>query len=105
MFRSASSPCGSPRRCCIACRGTIARTALAGLAAQLPWRVRRYKLLPMCMMLIALAAVLTLGWRADRMTLVQFEIILLLLGLGFGPMPSVTALALQNAVVPHQLGI
>jgi EmrB/QacA subfamily drug resistance transporter len=83
----------------------VSLNATAGLSAQLHVRVNRYKLLPMCMMVVALAAIVTLAWRTDRMTLIEFEVLLLLLGVGFGPMPAVTAVALQNVVAPHQLGI
>jgi EmrB/QacA subfamily drug resistance transporter len=83
----------------------VSLNSTAGLSAQLLVRVKHYKILPICAMVVALAAIVALGWRTDRMTLVEFEVILLLLGVGFGPMPSVTAVALQNAVAPHQLGI
>jgi predicted anti-sigma-YlaC factor YlaD len=39
------------------------------------------------------------------MTPLSFEFTLILVGAGFGPMPSLTAVALQNVVARHQLGI
>jgi lysylphosphatidylglycerol synthetase-like protein (DUF2156 family) len=42
---------------------------------------------------------------ADRMTLLSFELLLFLIGAGFGPLPSLCTVALQNAVERHQLGI
>jgi hypothetical protein len=39
---------------------------------------------------------MTIGW---------FEALLFLIGMGFGPTPSLNTVVLQNAVAPHQLGI
>ena len=44
-------------------------------------------------------------WHADDMTLPWFELTLLAIGVGFGPLPSLTAVAMQNVVARHQLGI
>src|SRR2546423_1473119 len=52
-----------------------------------------------------LAAVLTLAWRAADMTPLWFEVTLILIGIGFGPVPSLTAVAMQNVVARHQIGI
>jgi hypothetical protein len=43
--------------------------------------------------------------HANSMTLLWFELTLLIIGAGFGPLPSLTAVALQNVVPRHQLGI
>jgi hypothetical protein len=83
----------------------VALNAAAGFAGQLLGRVRRYKLLPMCALAVSIAAVATLAWRADSMTPLLFEILLILTGVGFGPLPSLTAVAMQNVVERHQLGI
>jgi EmrB/QacA subfamily drug resistance transporter len=77
----------------------------AGLAGQVLGRVRHYKLLPICMLVIAVASVAALAFWAERMTIWWFEAILFLIGIGFGPTPSLTTVVLQNAVMPHQLGI
>jgi MFS family permease len=77
----------------------------AGLAGQLLGRVEHYKILPTCMMVIALAAVTMLAMWADRMTIVRFEVLLFLIGAGFGPLPSLCQVAMQNRVAPYQLGI
>jgi predicted MFS family arabinose efflux permease len=77
----------------------------AGLAGQVLGRVRHYKLLPMLFLALAITAVATLAWRADSMTPLWFELLLVLTGLGFGPLPSLTAVAMQNVVARHQLGI
>jgi predicted MFS family arabinose efflux permease len=77
----------------------------AGLASQVLCRVTHYKTLPMASLTVTIAAVLVLAWQADRMSLWGFELVLFLIGLGFGPLPSLTQVALQNAVPRHQLGI
>jgi hypothetical protein len=56
-------------------------------------------------LVVAIAAVLALGWRADRPDLWWFELLLILIGAGFGPLPSLTQVAVQNTVERHQLGI
>jgi EmrB/QacA subfamily drug resistance transporter len=77
----------------------------AGLAGQVLGRVKHYKLLPMGMMVVAIVSVTLLGLWADRMSIVTFEILLFLIGVGFGPMPSMTTVAMQNTIPQHQLGI
>ena len=77
----------------------------AGLTSGIVCRMRRYKTLPIAGLLIALAAVLALAWRAAHIDLWRFEILLVLIGAGFGPLPSLTQVTLQNAVARHQLGI
>ena len=77
----------------------------AGLTSGIVCRMRRYKTLPIAGLLITLAAVLALAWRAAHIDLLRFEILLVLIGAGFGPLPSLTQVTLQNAVARHQLGI
>ena len=77
----------------------------AGLCGQVLGRVTHYKILPMVMLVIAFAAVVLLALWADRMTLLSFQVLLFLIGAGFGPVPSLCMVALQNAVARHQLGI
>jgi MFS family permease len=79
--------------------------ATAGFAGQVLGRVTHYKLLPMCTLVIAIASVTMLGLWADRMTIVTFEVLLFFLGVGFGPVPSLCTVAMQNRVAQHQLGI
>jgi MFS family permease len=83
----------------------VALNTSAGLAGQVLGRVRRYKRLPMAALLLSIAAIATLAWHANDMTPLSFEVTLILIGAGFGPMPSLTAVALQNVVARHQLGI
>jgi MFS family permease len=77
----------------------------AGLAGQVLCRVDRYKMLPLCGLVVAIASVVTLAWRADQMTPWLFQALLILIGLGFGPLPSLTQVAVQNVVARHQFGI
>ena len=83
----------------------VALNASAGLAGQVLGRVRHYKLLPMMLLALSIGAVSVLAWRADSMTPLLFELLLLLVGIGFGPLPSLTAVTSQNVVARHQLGI
>jgi MFS family permease len=77
----------------------------AGLCAQVLGRVTHYKVLPLCLLTLAFGAVITLGLWADRMTIVSFEVLLALVGVGFGPLPSLCTVTIQNAVARHQFGI
>jgi EmrB/QacA subfamily drug resistance transporter len=83
----------------------LAMNACAGLAGQVLGRVRRYKLLPMLGLLLSLGGTLIMAWYADQMTALWFELTVILIGAGFGPLPSLTAVAMQNVVPRHQLGI
>jgi MFS family permease len=77
----------------------------AGVAGQFYGRMERYKLIPMCGLSLAIASVVTLAITADRLSALQFEILLALIGIGFGPVPPICSIALQNAVATHQFGI
>jgi EmrB/QacA subfamily drug resistance transporter len=76
----------------------------AGFSSQLLGRVRRYKLLPLCFLTVGVGAVLALALSVNTMTSEKFEIILFLIGIGFGPTAPLTQVALQNTVSIHDLG-
>jgi len=57
------------------------------------------------MLSLAIAALLTLTGLAERVTPLTFELLLVAIGAGFGPIPSLTVVAMQNVVERHQLGI
>ncbi len=76
----------------------------AGISSQLLGRVRRYKLLPLAFLCVGVGAVIALTWSAETMTQTKFEIILFLIGVGFGPTAPLTQVALQNTVSIHDLG-
>lgn len=83
----------------------VALNVSAGFAGQVLGRVRHYKLLPIVGLILSIAGVLIMAWQADTMTPLSFELLLLLIGIGFGPLPSLTAVTSQNVVARHQLGI
>jgi len=76
----------------------------AGLTSQLIGRVKHYKALPTLFLVVAIGAVLALAYSASSMTALKFEIILLVIGIGFGPTAPLTQVALQNTVAVHHLG-
>jgi MFS family permease len=76
----------------------------AGLCGQVLGRVKHYKVLPLCMLVISIASVMLLALWADSMSILTFEILLFLIGVGFGPTPSMTTVAMQNTIPQHQLG-
>jgi hypothetical protein len=66
--------------------------------------VTHYKIAPIIGLLVSIAAVLGLAWQAEHMSFWVFEALLTVMGVGFGGIPAITAVALQNTVAPHQLG-
>jgi EmrB/QacA subfamily drug resistance transporter len=76
----------------------------AGVSSQLLGRVQRYKLLPLCFLVVGIGAVFALAFSAGSMTSGKFEIILFLIGIGFGPTAPLTQVALQNTVHMRDLG-
>jgi EmrB/QacA subfamily drug resistance transporter len=83
----------------------LALNTSGGLAGQVLGRVRHYKLLPMGALLVSIVAITTLALHANSMTPLWFGLTLIFVGAGFGPIPSLTAVAMQNVVPRHQLGI
>jgi EmrB/QacA subfamily drug resistance transporter len=77
----------------------------AGLAGQILGRVTHYKTLPVAGLVLTITAVMILAWRAENLNLWWFEVLLILIGAGFGPLPALTQVAVQNVVPRHQLGI
>ena len=76
----------------------------AGVTGWLLPRRQHYKRIPVLGMLLAIVSVLILAWRADGMSLWEFEIITASIGIGFGCMPPLAATALQNNVSIHTFG-
>jgi EmrB/QacA subfamily drug resistance transporter len=76
----------------------------AGISGYVTGQVRRYKILPMVGVLLALAATLALGFAAARLGLMTLEALLTIIGLGFGTVPPMATVALQNAVERAELG-
>ncbi len=82
----------------------VTLNASAGLSSQLVAHVRHYKALPMAFLVVGIGAVLALGYTAAAMTPLKFELILFLIGIGFGPTAPVTQVTLQNTVPSAHLG-
>ena len=76
----------------------------AGVAGQLYGRMTHYKVLPLAGLVIAIMSVMTLALAADRLTALEFEVLLALIGIGFGPVPPICSIVLQNTVAIHQFG-
>ncbi|MCC6889840.1 MAG: MFS transporter [Hyphomicrobiales bacterium] len=77
----------------------------AGIGGQLLGRVRHYLIAPRLGLALATIAVMLMALWADRLTPLWFQILLLLIGAGFGPTPSMCTVVVQNVVERHQLGI
>jgi MFS family permease len=82
----------------------VTLNASAGISSQLIGRVVHYKLLPQICLCVGIGAMLTLALSAAHMSSLQFEIILFLIGIGFGPTAPLTQVALQNTVPIRHLG-
>ena len=76
----------------------------AGVAGQILARVQHYKTVPMLGLVLAIASVLVLARQADNLNLWWFELLLALIGIGFGATPPLTSTALQNTVAIHHFG-
>jgi EmrB/QacA subfamily drug resistance transporter len=76
----------------------------AGVTGTILPRREHYKTIPMLGIALATGAVLMLAWRTTSASLLEFEIVLALIGLGFGTLPPLAATALQNNVSIHSFG-
>ncbi|MDH7797893.1 MULTISPECIES: MFS transporter [unclassified Beijerinckia] len=81
---------------------TVNASALVG--AQVAARMEHYKLYPLVTLFICILSIAWLAVRVDTISMLEFELVLALAGLGFGPVAPVSSVALQNAVMMHQLG-
>ena len=70
----------------------------AGVTGTILPQLTNYKVIPMIGLLIAIAALMVLGWRAHDVSLIEFEILLVVIGIGFGGLPPLSATVLQNSV-------
>jgi MFS family permease len=82
----------------------VTLNASAGLSSQVIGRVQRYKALPTACLVLAIAAVIALALSVSAMTPLKFQIILFMIGVGFGPTAPLTQVALQNTVAARHLG-
>ena len=82
---------------------TVNGSALVG--AQLAARLNHYKYPPMFSILLSVAGSIWLALRADSIGVVEFQIVLAMIGIGFGPVAPVTTVSVQNAIELHQMGV
>jgi EmrB/QacA subfamily drug resistance transporter len=76
----------------------------AGAGGQLIGRMKHYKTVPMIGIAITLASVLRLAWVAEQVGPFEFQLLLALIGIGFGPLAPLSTVVLQNSVAIHQFG-
>ena len=81
--------------------GTVVGATLAG---QTMGRIRHYKRLPLGGTLIAAIAALAIAFFQNRMSIVELEALVTVIAIGLGTVLPTTTVAIQNAVMPHQLG-
>lgn len=67
-------------------------------------KMDRYKLYPIVTNVLCVAATAWLAWRTDSITMLEFQAVLVFIGLGFGPMAPVVTLVVQNSVKLSDLG-
>lgn len=82
--------------------GTVAGATTAG---RLMPRIRHYKTVPIFGLAAAAVALGLIAWRVGHMSLVEFEVLLIIAGIGGGTQFPVTTVAIQNAVDLKNLGV
>jgi MFS family permease len=82
----------------------VALNISAGVTGTILPRQKHYKRIPMAGLALAVLMTVVLGWRASTLTLWEFEVLLFLIGVGFGCLPPLTATTLQNNVSIHTFG-
>jgi EmrB/QacA subfamily drug resistance transporter len=78
--------------------------ASAGFSAQLLVRHQRYKIVPVIGLALAIVSVATLALEVEGLAAWKFELLIAVLGVGFGPIAPLSTTALQNTVALHQFG-
>ncbi len=79
--------------------------ASALVSAQITARITNYKYPPLFTLALCIGACLYLAVHTQDISMFEFEVVLILIGIGFGPVAPVTTVAMQNAVELHQMGI
>jgi EmrB/QacA subfamily drug resistance transporter len=74
------------------------------LSTRIVVRVKHYMRVPIVGIVIAISALAYLAHDPAGLSLTEVVLLLLVLGLGMGPMYPVSTIVMQNAVKPHQLG-
>jgi predicted MFS family arabinose efflux permease len=83
----------------------IALNVSAGVSGVILGRMHHYKALPIAGLMLSIASTAALATWVESLDLLSFEVLLILIGIGFGPAPGLAQVALQNNVARHQLGI
>ena len=78
--------------------------ASAGFSSHLIARHTRYKIVPLIGLAVAIGSVIWLAWQVRDISPLGFELLLAVLGIGFGPIAPLSTTALQNTVAMHQFG-
>ncbi len=81
---------------------TVNLGALMGSLASA--RFESYKIYPIVTNIFCIAAMAWLAIRADSISMLEFQIVLVCVGLGFGPMAPIVTLVVQNSVKVSELG-
>jgi EmrB/QacA subfamily drug resistance transporter len=81
--------------------GTVVGATLSG---RMMAKVKHYKRLPIAGLVVAIAATGVLAAFGAGIPLLGIEVILAVISIGLGTLLPVSTVAIQNAVVPHELG-
>ncbi|MBB5752146.1 MDR family MFS transporter [Prosthecomicrobium pneumaticum] len=73
-------------------------------AGRIMVRVRHYKRLPLVGLVVSAAGMIVLAWLSGRVPFWLLEILLAVAGFGLGTIFPISTVAVQNAVLPHQMG-
>ena len=76
----------------------IALNVSAGVTGTILPRLTHYKVIPAIGLMIAIVALIVLAMRAHDVSLFEFQLLLAIIGIGFGGMPPLSATVLQNSV-------
>lgn len=76
----------------------------AGFGGQIIGRVQHYKTVPMAGLAVSIACTGLLAWWAGTMSPPLFELLLAVIGIGFGAVAPLTTVVLQNSVPIFQFG-
>jgi EmrB/QacA subfamily drug resistance transporter len=81
--------------------GTVVGATLSG---RMMAKVKHYKRLPVAGLVVAMVATGVLAAYGAAIPLLGIEVILAVISIGLGTLLPVSTVAIQNAVVPHELG-
>jgi len=81
--------------------GTVTGATISG---RIMARVQHYKRMPVIGLIVAVAALGILAVEPRGSSLAVFEVLLAATSIGLGALLPVTTVAIQNAVLPHQMG-